>query len=404
MAFQTGRNVLVAYKPEVTFNLAPSAGSGFRFRPNASGGLKLARATIQPNEIRSDGQTSMGRYGSRSVSGGYSADLSVGTFDTLIEAAMRGTWVAAVPITQATTFGGSAALTSVTTGANTIVAAAGSWILQGVRVGDVIRPTGLPDAANNSRNLRVTGVTALIITVAETLIVNAAPDTSFTITISKKLSQPAVPVRRSFTFEEYDQDVDLTEQYTGVRISSMHITGAPDGMCTIEFGGVGADMTPLTTGTSPFFTAPALSTSIALTIADASIRYAGADIVTLTAFDLTYDLRASTQPVIGSLVTPDVFENPAQVSGSITGIRSDFSNVTRALAETELELQVMLVEPESEPKDFLSVWLPRIKITVPDKGFGGDGAMLETMPFMVGPKENTTGYDSTMLGFATSAP
>jgi hypothetical protein len=103
-------------------------------------------------------------------------------------------------------------------------------------------------------------------------------------------------------------------------------------------------------------------------------------------------------------VTPDVFENPAQVSGSISGIVQDFTNVTRALAETELELQVLLVEPEAEPKDFVSLFLPRIKIQVPDKGFGGDGAMIETMPYMVGPKEGTTGYDTTMVHFATSAP
>lgn len=394
MPSQTGRNILVAYKPEVTFNLAPAAGSGFRFRPNG-GGLKLAQAPIQPNEIRNDGMTAMGRYGSKTLTGGYSGDLSLGTFDTLIEAALRGTWVAAVAITQAT-------MTSITTGANTIVAAAGSWITQGVRVGDVVRLTGHSTAANNSKNLRVTGVTALTITVAETLIVDAVADTSFTLTISKKVTQGVV--RRSFTFEEYDQDIDLTEQSTGIRVSSMKITGQPDGMCIIEFGLVGADMNPLASGASPFFTSPTLSTTIALTMVDATIRFGGADIATLTSFELMLDLTASGLKVIGSRVTPDVFENPATVSGSISGVRSDFTNITRALAETELELHVLMVEPEAEPKDFVSLFVPRIKIQVPDKGIGGDGAMIETMPFMVGPKEGTTGYDTTMLAVATSAP
>jgi hypothetical protein len=182
------------------------------------------------------------------------------------------------------------------------------------------------------------------------------------------------------------------------------ITLAPDGMVTFEFGIVGADLIPLATGASPFFTSPTLTTSIALTLADATLRYAGADILTLTSFEVTLDLRAATQPVIGSLVTPDVFDNPAQVSGSITGIRSDFTNLTRFTSETELELQVLMVEPESEPKDFISLFLPRIKLTSVDKGFGSDGALLETMPFTVGPKEGTTGYDSSMLTFTTSAP
>lgn len=399
--YQTGRNILVAYKAETTFNTPPTAGSGYRFRPNASGGLRLARAMIQPNEIRSDGQTSMARLGSKSVSGSYVGDLSVGTFDPLLEAVLRGTWTAAVTLTQAT----GTSVTATAGPPGTLVRAAGSWITDGVRVGDVIRPniTGGP-AGNNNRNLRVTGVTALTLTVAEALTLDATPRTTYSIVVAKKLYQPAVPVRRSFTFEEYDADVDLTEQVTGARISSVHISGQPDGMCTIEFGIVGADLNPLATGTSPFFTSPTLTTSIGLTIADASIRYAGADILTLTGFDVTLDLRAATQPVIGSLVTPDVFDNPATISGSISGIRSDFTNLTRFTGETELELQVMLVEPESEPKDFVSIWLPRIKLTGVEKGFGSDGAMIETMPFTVGPKEGTTGYDSSMIGFATSAP
>lgn len=396
--YQTGRNILVAYKSEgATFNVAPAAAGATRFRPNPSPGLNLAKAEIPPGEIRSDGQTSMVRYGSKSVAGGYVADISVGTFDSLLEAALRGTWTAAVAITQAT-------MTSITTGANTIVAAAGSWITQGVRVGDVVRLTLHSTAANNNRNLRVTGVTALTITVAETLTVDAVADATFTLTVSKKLFQAATPVRRSFTFEEYDADVDLTEQVTGARVSSLKISGQPDGMCIVEFGIVGADLTPLGTGASPFFTAPTLSTSSALTLVDATIRYAGADIATLTSFEVMLDLTAKTLPVIGSTVTPDVFENPAAMSGSISGVRSDFTNLTRFTAETELELHVLMVQPEAEPKGFISAFLPRIKLGGVGKSFGGDGAMIETMPFRVGPKEATTGYDNTMIMLATSAP
>lgn len=399
MAYQTGRNILVVAKVESTFNTPPSAASADKFRPNGSGGLKLARAEIAPNEIRSDGMTSMPRLGSKSVAGSYSGDLSLGTFDKLIEAGMRGTIQAAVTVTQAT-----AGLTSITTTANAIVASAGSWITAGFRVGDVIRMTGHSTAANNNRNLRVTSVAALTLGIAETLIVDAVADTTFSIIIAKKITQPTVPVRRSFTFEEYEQDVDLSEQYTGCRISSIKVTGQPDGMCIIEFGIVGADLVALTTGTSPFYTSPTAYTSIALTLADATIRFGGVDVAVLTSFEFTFDLTAKGLPVIGSLVTPDIFENPAVLKGSVSMPRSDFTNLTRFTAETELELHVLAVEPESEPKDFCSWFLPRIKLTGVDKAIGADGAMIETLPFTGGPKENTTGYDTTMLAFATSAP
>lgn len=397
MAYQTQNNILIAYKPEVTFNVAVSGASGYQFRPNSGGGLSMAQAVINSNEIRSDGKRSIGRYGSRSVTGGFAGDLSVSTFNPLIEASMRSTWVAPVAITNAT-------MTSITTTTSTIVAAGGSWITQGVRVGDVVRLSGHSTAANNDKNLRVIGVTATTITVPTgDLVLDAVADTTFTLTIQRKVNQGATPVRRSFTFEEYEQDIDQSELYTGCRVSSLKITGNPDAMATIEFGIVGADMSPLATGSSPTFTSPTLTSTIGLTMVDATIRWGGSDVTVLTGFDVSLDMSAQGQPVIGSRVTPDIFEGTAAVSGNISGVRDSLTNVTRATAETELELHVLMVEPESEPKDFVHIFIPRLKIQVPSKGIGQSGAQVETMPFMTGTKGTATGYDDSMLTISTSA-
>lgn len=393
---QTGQQIEVNYKAETTFNVLPGATGAKRFRLNPSGGLEHTRATIRPNEIRRDLKSSMGRLGSRGVTGGYVADFSIGTFDELLEALLRGTWTAATPITFAT-------MTSLTTGANTIIAAGGDWRTQGIRVGQVIRGTGFPDAGNNDKNLRVTGVTASTITVAETLIVNGAGDATGTITIQKRLIQPAAPVRRSFTWEQYYADIDESEVYTGARISSMRIAGGPDTMATLDFGIVAADMQVKSAGAAPYFTDPTLSSTIGLTLADAVLRYAGADVVDLTGFDLTIDNRQGGLAVVGSNVTPDVFDNAAQVAGTLTGARRDLLNVSRYLAETELELHALLVEPDVEPKDFFSLFIPRIKLTGVSRPLGDEGAMIETRPFMVGAKDAVTGYDDTMIQFATSA-
>lgn len=395
---QSGKNILVAYKAETTFNTPPGVVTGAtRFRPNPSPGMAYKRDTIAPNELRADLKTSMARLGFGQAAGSYAADLSVGTFDPLLEALLRGTWSAAAVITTAT-------MTSITTGANTIVAAGGSWITQGIRVGDVIKLTGTATPANNGRNLRVTGVTASTITVAETLTVNAVGDATGSVTRAKKVFQPTVPVRRSFTIEEYHQDIDQAEQYTGCRVSSLKVTGQPNGMCLAEFGFVGANVNPLSQANSPFFTAPTLTTSIGLVIADATIRYAGADIVTLTAFDLTIDNHANAQAVIGGIVAPDVFDNTAGIAGNLSAMRQDLTNLSKYTSETEFELHLLLVEPMAEPKNFLSIYLPRLKLTGLDAPFGQDGAMVESLPFMAGDKEVVTGYDDTMVMFATSAP
>jgi len=399
LTLQTGKNVSIRYKIETAFNTPPAVVTGANvFRPNAGPGLSLSRPEIKSNEIRSDLKTTMSRLGSHEVKGSFAGDLSVGTFDPLFQAVMRGAWSAVLSASQ-TDF------TSVTQTANAIVGASGSFITKGFMVGDVIQQnvTGGP-AANNNRNLRVTSVAAGSLGIAETLVVDATARTTFTITRTKKLIQPTVPIRSSFTFEKYLQDVDLSEQYTGCRISSMKLTGKPNGMVEVEFGIVGADLNPLSSGSSPFYTTPTLTVSIGLVIADATLRFNGADVLNLTSFDLMLDTKASTLPVIGSLVTPDVFDNAAEMTGSISAPRADFTNLSAFTGETELSFQALLVEPTSEPKNFVSLFIPRLKLLGNTAPFGSDGAMIETMPFTVGDKgAGVTGYDDTMLVIQTSA-
>lgn len=396
MLFQSDLGVEVKYKVEPSFNVAAASGAGAkRFRLNG-GGLSMAMAEIRSNERRADFRSSMPRYGSKNVAGGYSADLSVGSFDDLIEAVLRGTSQAALSITFAT-------MTTVTTVADGIIAAAGDWRTQGLRVGQIFRATGLPDAANNSRNLRIVGLTALKITTAETLIVNAAADATGTIDVGKRIIQGDPIVKRSFTFEEYNSDVDESELFTGGKLASMGVSGGPDAMAIAEFGIVGADEQALLAAASPYFTAPTVPTGIGLTLADAVIRFGGADILTLSSAAFALDNQQGGQAVIGGRVTPEIFEGPAQLTGSITAIREDLGYVRKYLAETDLELLMLLTEPGAEPKPYLSFFLGRIKLGKPDKSLGGGNALMETVPFIGGNKDATTGYDDTMIQSQTSA-
>jgi len=398
MANQTGKNVVISYKVESTIGVAVTGSGGTEFRKNAGSGLQLTRATINPNEVRSDGKTSMGRLGSKSVAGTVGGDLSIGTFDALFEAGVRGTWSTATTITQATS-----TLTSVTSDATSFVATAGSWLSAGFRVGDVFVATGLAATANNSRNLRVSAVTTLTLSVVETLTVDAVADTSFTFTRGKKLVQPTTPVNRSFTVDEYLKDLDLSKRSTGCRVSSLKVTGQPDGMAILEVGFVGMAQDTLNSAASPSLTSPTLSSTVALTWLDASIKVGSGDRTNLTSFEFMYDLSASTLPVIGSSTSPDVFPNNAVVSGSMAATVQDFTDFDGFLNETEFEFHALLVEPESEPKDYIAFFLPRLKRTSYDTPQGNDGAMIATSSFISGTKGTATGYDDTMISIVTSA-
>jgi hypothetical protein len=163
MAYQTGRNLLVAYKAESVFGTAPDPSSGGKvFRPN-SGGLSLTKEPIRSNEVRRDGQITRGRHGSRSVSGSYAGDLSLGSYDDFIQAVLRGTFDTPLALTGLAV--------AADAGDKTFTRDSGSWITDGVRVGDVVRFGAFTagGAPNNGKNFRVTGLTATVMTVAETV-------------------------------------------------------------------------------------------------------------------------------------------------------------------------------------------------------------------------------------------
>lgn len=406
MALQPGKLVRVAYKEEVTFNTPPGATGAQVLVPNPGPGLKLSKTPILPNAIRADGLGLMARHGSISVAGSYPADLTVGGMDDLLEAAMRDTWQ--VPLVlDASDF------TSITTTGTTIVAAGGSWLTMGIRKGDVIRLTGSATSANNSKNLRVKDVDATTITLhrpvdngvtVDPLTLNASPDTGAVITRLKKLTNNATaPVRRSFGFEQYYAGIDASQYFGGCRIVGFTITGTPDGMATIEFQVLGASMDVLEGSAAPYYTSFTTPTGDGLVFSDARISVNGEDIAVATAFELTYAITAATTPVVGSQVTPDVFDNDANLSGSFSLLRKDMENVKAFVDEDEFELHVLLRIPGSEPQDCISLYVPRIKFNDNDAPLGGDGAMIESAPWNSGQIRDVTGNDTGLLTICTSA-
>jgi hypothetical protein len=406
MASQPGKLVRVAYKEMVDIATPPGASDAKVLVINPGPGLKLSKTPILPNAVRADGLGLMARHGSVSVAGSYPADIVVGGLDDLLEAAMRDSWQAPLELDEAD-------FTSITTTSDTIVAASGSWITLGLRVGDVIRLTDHSTAANNGRNLRIKALTATTITLhrpvengveVNPLTANATPDTDVTITRLKKLTNNAdAPVRRMFRFEQHYQGIDASQVFDGCRVVGFTITGSPDGMATIEFQMLGAKMETLEGANAPYFTSPAVPIGDGLVFSDARISVGGVDIAVATAFELTYQITAATLPVVGSQVSPDVYDNDAVLSGSFSLARQSLANVNAFVNETEFELHVLLRRPGAEPQDCLSLFVPRIKFNDNDAPLGADGPMIESAPWNSGQIRGVSGYDTTLLTMCTSS-
>lgn len=398
MVYQTGRQVVVSYKKQSGLG-TPASGSGATvFRAN-NGGLSLTKQPIQSNENRRDGMMTRGRHGQREVRGQYAGDLSLGTFDGLFEAVMRSTFLTSLALDETTT---GSATTIASVGANSITATSGSWITKGLRVGDVIRFTSGLASANLNKNLRITGLTATVITVAETLEVQTGPIATWDLVRPKKLIQGLS--KAYFTFEEHELDIDASEIFTDCVVGSMQIELQPNGMGIVTFGIVGIDMDTESGGSAPIFTSPTATTTLGMTSVEAKIRLGSSDVADLTACRLNFDLRAAGTGIIGGSTSPDIFTNLSMVEGSLTGLRQDFSRVTNFLNEDQLSLSLMFRELDSEPMDFINFFIPNLTLSGAAKSaLGADGPRTQELPIMVGVDERGGAYANTMLAIQTSA-
>ena len=399
MPYQSNSNIIVAAKRETVTGTANSTVTGaVGVRIVGSTGLSLKRAPITSQEISADGVMPMGRLGGKSVDGSFYTEMRVGgAFALFTEAVMRSTWATSTSITFAT-------MTTVAVGTNEVVAAGGSWITQGIRVGDIFKLVGTTVSGNNNVNTRVLAVTTLTISTVTGAFTTLTATVTGTLTVLPKLVTATTPTRYSHTIEQYDEDTDLTELFLGNRCIGAKYSFKPNAMATAEYTFMGMDRTVLATGTSPWFTSPTYTTGLSLIADDSAIRFNGATVATFNGFDLEFSIDAAGENVLGSFVSPDIFDNRLTVRGTITGLRSDFSKLTLFDAETEFEVSILLQEPATAPKPCISFFIPRCKISALSAPVGGgDGPKVETLELMIGPKVAATGYDGTVVAIQSSS-
>jgi hypothetical protein len=400
--YQRAGAVVAAIKRETTTGVAATAAGATQVRIVDSPGLELKRATVQSQERRADGLMSMPRLGYKTVDGGFNCEISVGgATDILLEAMARSTWVA----TWSAPF---SSLTTVAIGTNTLTAAGGSWAtLTGgsIKVGDIFYLSSTTVTGNNGTNKMVTAVATLTLSTEAGAFTTLAATATGTISILKRVSTGATPVRYSHTVEQYDQDSDLSELFLGCRLLGLSMAFAPGQMATMNPTLVGMDRTLLTTGTSPWFTSPTLTTSLGLLADDSAIRYNGAAVATFTQFSLNFQIDGAGEPTIGSLVTGDIFDNDLNLTGTVTGLVSDFSDPILFDAETEFEMAIKLQEPtgSATPPACLALFFPRVKIIGRSAPFGGGtGAKKQTLTLAFAPKVSTFGYNASLFQVASS--
>lgn len=386
MALATGISKLLVFKPEVTWGTAAAAtgpfGQGLR---RVSSDISLVKKTYESNEIRPDQQVADFRHGIRSVTGTIEGELSSGTYANFIAALLRGsqTWTAgaataAIAVTAVAGSGGTGKFTR-----------AGSWITDGIKIGDVVRFTGFTTTGatggsngtgNNATNFRVLALTATDLTV-DGLVVAKVEASGVTTTVAGKKNM--VPLTgfsdTSFTIEHWFADIAQSEQYLGCKIVKADFNLPSSGMATVSFGILGKDAV---TGTAQYFTTPLAATTFGVDSAvGGKVAVGGVDYATLTGMKFTIDGQMNPAEVIGSNSLQAVFQGVVKVTGEFTCFFENAVLRDMFVNETIASLNCTLYAGGTQPVDFVSFTFPAVKVGSASKGDGGQG-IIQTFSFV----------------------
>ena len=412
MPLAEGVQARIAYKAyasgAITANaLAVSASdlatTGGQVLRRVSASLALQKDTYQSAEIRSDRQIGDFRHGVRRVVGSVSGELSPNTYADLIEAAFRGTRVAALADsnTEFTNVASDNPTSKFTFGG-------GDPVAEGYRVGMIVRFSNLATTQNNGINFLITafgGASNREMTVFPAPTTGGA-DTSFNIvSVGKTLFIPSTGfVSRKFGFEVYHEDLDLYRLFTECRIGSVNWNLPATGLNTIEIGVMGRDMESASGGSAPFFTAPTAATTTGLTAAvNGAVRVGGVAQGVITGAQFGINLNPEGPAVVGQNFVPEIFLGRANVTGQITAFFESMTLADLFKNETEAMIQLYLTATSAAASPAITFTLPRVKLGGADLAVQGEAGLTLTMPFQALKQETAvggTGIEPTTLYIA----
>lgn len=354
----------VAYKKEApgSWGVLPGA-SGAKYLRRVTSDFTLNKETYESNEIRTDYQVADFRHGVRSAGGSLNGELSAGSYSDFMAAVVAQDFAAVSSIASL-----SITITAPVSGLQTIVRSTGSWITDGVQVGNIIRLSGgtLP-IDTIGVNLLVVAVVALTLTVkvvnGTTLTTQGSAVTGVTLAFPGKKSFAPLTGHTddSFTIEQWFSDIAQSEVYTGMKVGSVAMQLPSTGLTTVDITFQGKDLT--STGTTQYFTTPAAASSTGIFAAvNGAVIVNGVPSAVITSADFTVERGLEAANVVGNNNASDIFTGRIRVNGNISVYFQD--NVYRDMFKNETEASIVfaLSADNSGGANVISFVMPRVKL------------------------------------------
>lgn len=367
MADAQGIYKTLAYKKQGSKGTAAS-GSGGQLLRRETATFNTQKATYSANEITSHQQHTGDKHGIKTINGSLSGVLSAATYTNLIGSILRKDPAATSAIS-------SLSLTIAGAGPYTVTRASGDFLTGGIKIGDVVRLTGVGLAAGNvGKNLLVTGVTATILTVLvvnESSLTAEGPIASCTVTVTgKKTWAPdSSHTNDYYTVEEFFSDITRSHLYSDVQFGQADIGLPGTGNATIGLNAVGISDGP--TGSQVLTTPTVETSSEILAAANGMILVNGTRQTAVTGLSLSINGNvAAGEATIGSNTISDLVKGTIMVSGSFTAIFQSDTLSAFFDAETAHSIIAVVTENDDADADFVTIVLPRCKILSADKDDG----------------------------------
>ena len=359
MPISKGTSKQVAYKKETTWGVLAGNTSGKLIR-RVTASFNLEKEAYESGEIRTDRQVADYRHGVRSATGSLNGELSPASYADFM-GSIVGKDFASVTL-------GSAAQTTVTVSGSTytLVRSTGSWLTDGVKVGMVIRASGLTATADNGRNLLVASVSStnvVVVPLNGVALTAQASASSVTLTVPGK--QTFVPTTghtdQSYTVEEFYSDIAQSEVYTGMKLNSMAVQLPATGLTTVDFAFAGKDLAQ--TGTSQYFTSPtAQNTNGIFAAVNGVMLVDGAAVALVTSADFTVERATENATAVGSNSVSEIFTGRIRVTGNLSVYFQDATFRDYFDDETPVSLVLTLTTDSSATSEFVAFTLPKVKL------------------------------------------
>lgn len=384
MTIQTQVLTKVIRKKEATYGVLPGPTAAREFR-KTSDSLQLKKGKIESAAIQTNAQRPLARHGGRTVDGNLGFEMSLGMIDDLIGSVLRRDWTVVTPLTGLT-------VTASASGPN-FVRAAGSWLTDGLALGMLVKFTGFTAGAvaNNNKLYTIIGITALNLTVAET-VVAAASSPSIGLTVPGKITY--IPetghTNDSYTIEKFYAAAIESYRFTGARVGSVNFGLSADDKVSVDVAFMGQDRKK---DVAQYFTSPAAAGGGDILVTPSGmVVINGVATKVCTNFTLDINGNASVGKTVGANVTPDVFMDMIDVGGQISVYYED--GVVDTYFDTEQAISLINRLDDGIGGAFVMA-MPVVKIF--GGGESGDKEIIRQYDYTAGPNAAGTGAGKSTI-------